>query len=230
MSEKNIILINNILSLEDFEQDIESSESWNNSWIEVSEKFKESFKKSTSWIKRTKKDEKKAKKYDFLLANFLVKIILDKKFSPIIEPLLKSLKAWYPSNFILWIISLVKIEISDNIREISWKEKIEFSYLPDKIIEFDDNNVDSEIRNRINFWIEDIIDITSIEYSSLVTKQIIDLLWENDKIILDFTKNVFTFFLFQLNININSKKSENISKFILNDLKKSLNNLKIEEI
>ncbi|PID86468.1 hypothetical protein CSB08_00610 [Candidatus Gracilibacteria bacterium] len=230
MSEKNIILINNILSLEDFEQDIESSESGNNSGIEVSEKFKESFKKSTSGIKRTKKDEKKAKKYDFLLANFLVKIILDKKFSPIIEPLLKSLKAGYPSNFILGIISLVKIEISDNIREISGKEKIEFSYLPDKIIEFDDNNVDSEIRNRINFWIEDIIDITSIEYSSLVTKQIIDLLGENDKIILDFTKNVFTFFLFQLNININSKKSENISKFILNDLKKSLNNLKIEEI
>lgn len=218
------------MSIEDFEQDIESSEQWNNSWAEVSEKFKESFKKATSWIKRTRKDEKKAKKYDFLLANFLVKIIIDRKYSPIVETLLKSLNSGYPSSFVLWIISLINIEISNSIRDISWKKQIQFSYISDEIKEFDDENLNNEIRDRINLWIEDIIDITSIEYSSLVTKQILDLLWDNDDIILDFTKNIFTFFLFNVKVSITWKKSESISKFILDDLKKHLSNLKIEEI
>lgn len=217
------------MGLEDIEN-IESSEWWSNKVSEVSENFKESFKKASSWIKRTRKDEKKAKKYDFLLANFLVKIIIDKKYTPIIESLLKAIHSWYSSNFILWIISLVNIEISNNIRDLSWKNKIEFTYISETIIEFDDNDIVEEIRNRINFWVEDIIDITSIEYSSLVTKHILDLLWENDEIILLFTKNIFTFFLFNVNISISEEKSENLSRFILDDLKKSLSKLEIENI
>lgn len=217
------------MGLEDIEQ-VESAEWWANQTVEVSEKFKESFKKASSWIKRTKKDEKKAKKYDFLLANFLVKIILDKKYTPIIDSLLKSIHSWYSSNFILGIVSLVNIDISNDIREISWKDKIEFTYISDIIIEFDDNNLNEKVRNRINLWVEDIIDITSIEYSSLITKHILDLLWEDEKTILTFTKDVFIFFLFNINISITEEKAESITRFILNDLKSSLSKLEIENI
>ncbi len=68
------------MSLDEFTPDIESSEGgWNSAEAskEVSEKFKEAVKK--------------AKKYDFLLANFLVKIIVDKKYDPILERLFKTM-------------------------------------------------------------------------------------------------------------------------------------------
>jgi hypothetical protein len=42
-------------------------------------------------MKRTQKDEKKAKKYDMLLAGFLVKIIIDKKYDFILNPLFSTL-------------------------------------------------------------------------------------------------------------------------------------------
>ena len=62
------------MSLEDFSP-VESSEwGWNST--EISEKYKEAAKKAGAGIKRTQKDESKAKKYDFLLAKFLVKMIL----------------------------------------------------------------------------------------------------------------------------------------------------------
>jgi len=66
------------MSLEEFTPS-ESPESWANS-AEVSEKLKEAIKRWTAGMKRTQKDEKKAKKYDMLLAGFLVKIIIDKKY------------------------------------------------------------------------------------------------------------------------------------------------------
>jgi hypothetical protein len=42
-------------------------------------------------MKRTQKDEKKAKKYDMLLAGFLVKIIIDKQYDFILSPLFSCL-------------------------------------------------------------------------------------------------------------------------------------------
>jgi hypothetical protein len=57
-------------------------------------------------------------------------------------------------------LSLVYLPISDKIRELSKKEIIEFNYVKTfEEIDFDDNNLDESIKNRINFWIEDITDI-----------------------------------------------------------------------
>ena len=67
----------------------------------LSEKFRESIKKWAAWTGRTQKDEKKAKKYDFLLSTFLVKILLDKKYDDLLENIFMLLDEWYPSNFIL---------------------------------------------------------------------------------------------------------------------------------
>jgi len=96
-------------------------------------------------------------------------------------------------------------------------------------IEFNDNDLGESIRDRINSWIEDIIDVVSIEYSSIITQKLLDLL-ENDENITIFISMVFAFFLNEINIIISQNKSYDISKFIVSEVKKSLKNLYLEEI
>ena len=215
------------MSLENYTP-VESSEWWSQS-TEISEKFKESYKKSTSWIKRTRKDEKKSKKYDLLLAWFLVKIIIDKKYDWILNDLFKCSNYWYPSNFLLWILSLINNSISDNIRDISWKEKIIYNYKSENELKFDDNSLPIEVKNRINKWIEDITDVVSIEHSMITTKHLLTLFKEKD-LILNYTSIIFTFFLKESNIIINDNISQNISDFILKQIVLEIKKLKIEEI
>jgi len=221
------------MSLEEFIPDIESSDVWWNSAEaskEVSEKFKESVKKATAWIWRTQKDEKKAKKYDLLLANFLVKIIVDKRYDIVLESLFRTMDYWYTSNFVLWIISLINTDVSNKIRETSNKEKIIFNYKSATNIEFNDNDIPEEVKNRINFWIEDIIDSLIIDYSNIQIKRIHELLENDSKIINYYTANIFSFFLKEINIKIDNKKALNISDFIISEVNKSIKNIKINNL
>lgn len=221
------------MGLEDFSPDIESSEwTWKSSEAisEVSEKIKESSKKAAAWVKRTKQDEQKAKKYDFLLAWFLVKIIVDKKYDFILTELFKVMDDWYTSNFTLWILSLINTEISNKIRENNTKPLIVFKYEVKENVDFDNNNIDVEIKNRINYWIEDIIDSVIIDYSNIQTKKIIDLLQKDESIIFSYIANILWFFLKWLNINISKKQALSISDFIVNEVLKSIKKLKIEEV
>ena len=220
--------------LEDYSPDIDSSEwAWNSAETvkDASEKFKESTKKAWVKVARTQKDEKKAKKYDFLLAGFLVKIIVDKKYDNILDTLFPTIHAWYPSNFVLWILSLINTEISNKIRDISNKKLINFDYkIKDIIEEFDDSNIDILIRNRINSWVEDITDSVTIEYSDIQTKKLKEFLAWDKTILLSYTSKVFSFFLKEININITENKSLSISEFILSEAQKSIDKLEIKNI
>lgn len=220
--------------LEDFSPDIESSEwTWQSAEAtkESSEKYKESQKKAWAKVAKVGKDEKKAKKYDFLLAWFLVKILVDKRYDTILDPLFSCIHLWYSSNFILGILSLINIEISNKIRETSNKELLNFDYeRKNEIVEFDDKHIDPKIKNRINLWIEDIIDSVTIEYSSVQTEKIKELLASSDNTLLEYTSKIFNFFMSELNIDINLEKSNNISEFILWEISKYINKLEIEEI
>ncbi len=221
--------------IEDFSPEIDSSiDSWWDSWINQAkeasvEKAKEAAKKSAAWIKRTQKDEKKVKKYDFLLANFLVKIIKNKKYDFLLEDLFSLLDLNYPSNFLIWLLSLIYLPISDKIREKSNKPIVEFDYISKELKEFNDLNIDPVIQKRINLWVEDIIDVMTIEYSSLVTKRLKEIYWK-DKYLLSFTSKIFSFFFQEININISAKKSEKLSKFILKEIYQKLQEIKIEKI
>jgi len=216
------------MGLEEFTP-MESSEGWSNS-SEVSEKFKESVKRAGAGIKRTKKDEKKARKYDFMLAKFLVEIILKKKYDEILKGLFVCLDKWYATNFLMWVLSLVYLPISHAIRKETKKEMIQFSYTPKNPEEkFHDNSMDKVLRARINEWIEDMEDIISIEASSITSKRTLELLIMDDTI-QDFTSNIFTFFLKELGIIISKRKSESYSDFIISELKKTLESLSFEEI
>lgn len=217
--------------LEDFVPS-EWADTWSKS-AEISEKFREAVKKSTSWIKRVQKDEKKAKKFDNLLASFLVQIIKDKKYDFLLESLFKNLDIWYNSNFLIWILSLIYQPIHIKIRELSKKQKFVFNYtISQDIINFDDNNLDENIKIRINIWIEDIIDIISIEYSFLQLQKLKELLSNNNskKQIVSFCAKIFKFFFQELNIDINEKKSNNYMDFILWEIFKKINSIEIEEI
>ncbi len=220
------------MSIEEYTPDIDSSEWW---WDqtevtkEVSEKFKEGVKKWTAGIKRASKDESKAKKHDLLLANFLVKIIINKKYDDILESLFKAMNSKYPSNFLLGILSLINLEISNKIRELSWKEKVKFNYNIVENVNFDDNNLDEDIKNRINFWVEDITDIVTIEYSSILTEKLLKIFWKDDNL-LRFISKVFAFFLKEINISISEKKCLWISEFILSEIEKQIQKLKLEQI
>lgn len=221
------------MSLEEFWADIESNESWWNSAEvskEISEKYKESSKKAQAWIKRTKGDEKKAKKYDFLLANLLVSIIVDKKYDTILERLFKTMDYWYTSNFVIWVMSIINIESSNKIRELTNKQKIIFDYKSEEKIDFKDSNLPKKVQDRINYWIEDIIDSLVIEYSHIQTKKILELLKNDDTVIKQYIALVFIFFLKEINITISKNEALNISDFIVSELMNSLKNIKIQEM
>jgi hypothetical protein len=220
--------------IEDYSPDIDSSEwVWNSAEAakDASEKYQEATKKSWAKVTKTRKDEKKAKKYDFLLAGFLVKIIVDKKYDSILDTLFPTIHWWYPSNFVLWILSIINNEISNKIRETSNKKLIEFNYsIQDITKDFDDNNIDKSIRDRINNWVEDITDSVTLEYSNIQTQKLKQLLIKDNTLLLTYTSKVFSFFLKEININITQSKSLNISEFILSEVKKSIDKLEIENI
>lgn len=216
------------MALDDFAP-IESSE-WGSNSAEVSEKFKESFKKSTGGIKKTKKDEKKAKKYDLLLAKFLVEMIIKKRYDTLLEYLFICREKGYGTNFLLGILSLAYMPISNEIRSISKKSNISFNY---KILEedtqFHDNHLDDELKSRINFWIEDIEDVISIDPSLLTSKQTLDNI-QDDESIVDFTREVFSFFLSELHILITPSKANSYATFIVWELEKMLGKIDLKEL
>ena len=220
--------------IEDYTPEIDSSETgWNSAEVakNASEKFKESTKKAWAKIAKTQKDEKKAKKYDFLLAGFLVKIIVDKKYDTILNTLFPAIHWWYPSNFVLWILSIINTEISNKIRDTSNKKLIQFNYKIKEIWEnFDDSNIDKAIQNRINYWVEDITNSVTLEYSNIQTLKLKELLIKDDTLLLAYTSKVFTFFLKEINITITESKSLSISEFILSEVEKAIDKLKIENI
>ena len=122
------------------------------------------------------------------------------------------------------------MEVSNKIREISWKEQIIFDFRLEEIWEFDDNNMRKPIKDRINLWIEDMIDATTIDFSSIQNKRNIELLDKDWKVIIIFTAQIISFFSNEANISIKKDKAISISKFIISEVKSAMKSLKIEEI
>lgn len=218
--------------------DLGFDDSWINSWegakensSEDNEKYSEQSKRSWDWVKRVKKDKRKAKKYDCILAYFLVEILKNKKYDFLFSDLFLCLDYWFNSNFIIWILSLIYLPISDKIRLLAEKEEIDFKYVKTfSKIEFSEN-LDSEIKNRLNYWIEDIIDIISIEYSSILIRRILWLSQTKEYYqLLNFTSKVFIFFFSEININIDEKTAISYSNYILDQIFTKIKKIKLEEI
>jgi len=99
-------------------------------------------------------------------------MILKKKYDDLLDELIACLDAGYGTNFLLGILSLIYIPISDQIRKTSGKTEIDFHYEPTTTpIDFDDHALDSQIRDRVNMWIEDMESVVALEVSSIITKR-----------------------------------------------------------
>ena len=180
-----------------------------------SEVYKEEVKRWDAQVKKTRKDEKKAKKQDLLLAKFLVKILIDKRYDNIFPDLFKSFDVWVPSNLILWILSLVYLEISNEIRSHIDKKNISFNYFSEETITFSGNNLPQEVKDRINFWVEDIVVIILLNSSEVYTKRIISNIKKSEEL-KNFTWYVLKYFLSEINIYMSDETSKEYAVFIMN--------------
>ncbi len=150
-----------------------------------------------------------------MLAKFLVEMILKKKYDHLLGELFACLDAGYGTNFLLGILSLIYIPISDEIRRAAGKEKIIFQYkLSSEVQNFHEHDIPKEVRERVNAWIEDMEDVSMFEVSSIITQRTLGLILYDEKIRI-FTASVFSFFFKELNITISESKSRNYSDFIL---------------
>ena len=209
------------MGLNDFSADIDWQDEagisiWNVS-EQISEVYKEQVKKWEAQAKKTRKDEKKAKQQDMLLAKFLVKILIDKKYDSIFPDLFKSFDAWVPSNLILWILSLIYIEISNELRISIEKNLIHFNYKWETTINFTWNNLPKEVKDRINLWVEDILSIIQLNPSKVYTKRIIASI-SNSVELKEFTTKVLQYFLSEINIYMSDKVAWDYSTFIMKNI------------
>ena len=207
------------MGLNSFSADIDwQDEAWISMWNvseQISEVYKEEVKKWAAQAKKTRKDEKKAKKQDMLLAKFLVKILIDKRYDSLFPDLFKSFDSWVPSNLILWILSLVYIEISNELRISVDKKLINFNYHSEETISFSWNNLPQVVRDRINNWVEDILLVITLNPSKVYTNRIITNIKDSPELRV-FTTNVFKYFLSEINIYMSDKVLLDYSDFILN--------------
>lgn len=200
-----------------------------------------------AWIKKTRKDEKKAKKDDDFLYETIIDLIKNKDFDILIPLIVDMFKYGIPSNLILGGVSLVFSEatyiirtnyqpwvtkmILDKTKAKAFNNSIGYTKTID-IIEFDDNNINEAIKNRINIWIEDIMSVISFDPSSIMTEKCKNLIKEKEsrKIIVNFLSWVFVFFLFALNISISKDRAFLYSDFILEEVYKKLISIDTDSI
>lgn len=207
------------MGLNDFSSDIDWQDEagismWNVS-EQISEIYKEEVKKWQAQAKKSRKDEKKAKQQDILLAKFLVKILIDKRYDSLFPSLFKSFDIGIPSNLILWILSLVYIEISNELRITTEKKLIQFNYYSEETISFTWNNLPQEVKDRINYWVEDILAVIQLNPSKIYTKRIIAFIKKSEELKI-FITSVFKYFLSEINIYMPEKVLLEYSSFILN--------------
>ncbi len=218
--------------LEDFTPS--ESQEGSKSSREAAEKYRQSVKKRASWLKKISKDEKKARKHDLLLLEFLTEIIRNKKYDIILNDLFKALDSSKTSNFIIWILSLIYLPISNKIRTLNNLENISFDKKPySEEFVFDDNNLDLEFKNRINLWIEDIIYILKYDYSSVQIKSLLESIKKEDidyENIIKFVSKIFQFFFKEFNIYISEEKAYSYSSFIVKEIYNKIKDIEIENI
>ena len=186
---------------------------WNVS-EQISEAYKEEVKKWYKQAKRTRKDEKKARKQDLLLAKYLVKILLNKNYDTLLPSLFRSFDDWVPSNLILGILSLVYSDISDTIRWYRGKSGLNFHYYSEDTLECSGDTLPQEIKDRINLWVEDIQTVCLLNPSILYTNRVKKSL-KNSEEVYTFTKKVLIYFFSECNVYIREKTASDYTGFIL---------------
>lgn len=204
---------------------------------EQQQERKDNFKKWLAWIKRTQKDEKKAKKDNDFLFDIIVEILRDKKYDILIPFIVELLEIWAPSNFIIWAVSLIYDKANILIKKnYSWVEnekaltKLEYKKT-NEMIEFKEETLDITLRNRINEWIEDIYSVVSNDPSTIISKRFLTHTSKKEKEkYINLMVAILTFFFYDLNIVIQKNIAFKYSEFILGEIRKKVEKLELEEV
>lgn len=208
-------------------------------------------------IQRSRKDEKKAKRDDLLLARVLVYFLKDRQYSTVIDSIIPVIDTGYASNLVIGVISLVFTPAARMIREhfspaktqemtvISGSETFtiknqenyfseaafDLSLRQEEEVEFDDQSLPLEIRQRINTWVEDMGIILSKDPSTVLTQRILDLIDSGEiSVLVDAMTHTLQFFMEKINIKISVGKAKSYSVFILSQLKLKMLGLQLEEV
>lgn len=82
---------------------------------------------------------------------------------------------------------------------------------------FSDDSIPEQVKNRINFWVEDISFAISLEPSTIVSHSLRRFLKKDEDLII-FSSKVFQFFLDKINMDIKDSKSLSYAEFIMKDI------------
>lgn len=221
-----------------------------------SEASKAKAAKSLAGIKRTQKDEGKAKRDNDYLHECLREIIVSEKYDVLIPYIFPLFEAGIPSHIIIGAFSLVHQHASDIIRDhyVSDTNSLALNTsehslanpasqdkkYPHRIfvltaftspVEFDDQTIDPAIRKRINEWVEDIFTVVSHDPSVVMTERFLHILGSKEKNdVVKLLGGVLIFFLLRVNVHISGDKASLYTEFILKEVEKKLKALKLEGI
>ena len=183
-------------------------------------------------IRRTQKDEKKARRDDDLLALLLAHMLQDESAHPLLLAMIPLIELGVPSHFIIGCVSLTYAEAERLVaRHYSGAERERQPRIHDlrgglrpvseTIIPFDENSLDPKIRDRINLWIEDMFVSLGADPSFIATKKLFGNLiasGEHERIAA-FMALVLRMFLASLAIRIPENKATAYADFISRELR-----------
>lgn len=205
----------------------DSAESGSSS-VEISETDKQASEQSRAWQKRVKKDEKKSQDKDNRLYNYLIELLKDPSYDFIVDDIIKALYSWLPSFYILGVMSLLHMPISNDFRNDLWKEFIDFDYFPKEEFDFSSNDLDPKIRKRLTDMVDDILIISKFEPSSVMVWKFMNQ--KNHNMTIKFLSSVLSVFLTSVRVKFTDIQISSFSSFIIWEIEKEIVKMHLSEV
>jgi hypothetical protein len=194
---------------------------------EKSEKQKESYKKAQAQIQRAQKDEKKAKWDNNNLFQILTRFIQNPYYESLILPVTELLGEALPSRPIIGILALVYPDAAHHVFHTIGQggriHLIQWLYHYNEPWTFHERDLHATLREWVSIWIDSFDRYMTIEGSSLIMqKKFFTMIDQSENSILAGITEFVLFFFQSRNIVISRSTTEGYSKFILTNIKKTL--------
>lgn len=189
---------------------------------EDAEQSREQAAAALAGLKRTQKDEKKAKKYDSFLIDIISEILQNHVYDHIIAQIVPLLEKRISSNMLASVLILLKWSYIERARAFCEMEpRVYPDYrAPADPIEYSDD-LDEALKSMINIWFETfgillVYEVSQTELSR--TQEIFD--GEAKEQLVACVAHVFGHFLYDHKIHINNKRALRYARFIVDQMHK----------